>query len=154
MIKYLCVLSVLFSGFSFSAVNNNDMGLYRDKNYNVLALAGGYSCTVQSMPDDLTDTNKFNNVKIGTAKVEITPHSDNNSVIVNIVFDTGVNITSPRLNVGMKGSDATMYYDETKDLFFIYAIKEDIGVVVGVQNKKKGEEISVSLANCKYDKKQ
>lgn len=153
MIKYIFALPILFSGFTFSAINNNnDLGLYRDNSYNILALAGGYTCSVQSIPDDLRDSDKFNNVQIGTAQLEVTPYAGDNSAMININFDTGVNITSPRLSATIKGSDSTAYYYEAKDLVFIYGIREDIGIVVAVQNKRKGEEISVSLANCKYNK--
>ncbi len=153
MIKYICALPILFSSFAFSAVNNNDMGLYRDNSYNILALAGEYTCSVQSVPDNLNDSDKFNNVQIGTAKLEVTPYSGDNSAMININFDTGVNITSPKLQVTMKGSDLTAYHYEAKDFIFVYGIREDIGIMLVVQNKRKGEEIAVSLANCKYDKK-
>lgn len=154
MIKCICAITILLSGAAVSATPTNDMGLYRDKSYNILALAGGYTCTVQSVPDNLQDPEGFNNVQIGTAKLEVTPYSGDNSAMININFDTGVNVTSPRLQATMKGSDSTAYYYEAKDLVFIYGIREDIGIVVAVQNKRKGEEIAVSLANCKYDKKQ
>ncbi|WP_108477895.1 hypothetical protein [Providencia alcalifaciens] len=152
MIKYLCALPILFSGFSFSAVNNNDMGLYRDDNYNVLALAGGYSCDVSSLPDDLNDAESYNVLKIGSAQLEITPYAGDNSAMANINFDTGVTITSPKLQLISKGSEMTMYGSESSGYVFMYMVNEKLGIMIAVQDKNKGKEISIGLSNCKYDK--
>ncbi|MEX9651829.1 hypothetical protein AB7Y19_14105 [Providencia rettgeri] len=154
MIKYICALPILFSSFAFSLANNNDMGLYRDNNYNVLALAGGYTCDVSSLPDDLNDAESYNVLKIGSAHLEITPYAGDNSAMANINLDTGVTITSPKLQLISKGSEKTMYGSESIGYVFIYMVTEELGIMVAAQNKNKGKEISISLANCKYDKKQ
>lgn len=152
MFKYLCALSVLFSGYAISATNN-DMGLYRDNSYNILALAGGYNCGVYPVPNDLSDSEKYNGAQIGTAQLEITPYAGDNSAMVNIIFDTGTVITSPKLQLISTGAEMTMYGSETSGTVFAYAIYDSMGVKVVLQNKNKGKEISVGLANCKYDKK-
>lgn len=154
MIKYICALPILFSGFSFSATNTNDMGLYRDNSYNILALAGGYECGVYSVPDDLNDSDKYNNVRIGGAKLEVTPYSGDNSAMVNVVLDTGVVLTSPKLELISKGAEKTVYGSDKSGDFFAYIVSDEIGVTVVIQNKNKGKEISIGVANCKYDKKQ
>ncbi|WP_272534511.1 hypothetical protein [Providencia sp. PROV212] len=154
MIKYLCALSILFSGCTLSATNTNDMGLFRDNNYNILALAGGYNCSVYRIPNDLSEFNKYGGSPIGTAKLEVTPYADYSSSMVNIVFDTGTVITSPKLPLNSTGSEATVYFSENAGALFAYMIYDTMGVKVIVQNNNKGKEISIGLADCKYDKAQ
>lgn len=150
MFKYICALSVLLSGYSFSAVNNNDMGLYRDNNYNVLALAGGYNCGVYSLPKNIENIDDYNNVRIGSATVEITPYSGDNSVMVNVNLDTGVTVTSPRLPAVNKSSTGTIYAVKNEDLFFMYGATESEGIGVFIQDERKGSEKSLRIAGCKY----
>lgn len=154
MIKYICALPILFSSFAFSSENNNDMGLYRDNNYNVLALAGGYSCSVYRVPNDLSEFDKYGGKPIGTAQLEVTPYAEYRSVMVNIIFDTGTVVTSPRLPLDSTSSESTVYFSENAGSLFAYLVYDTMGVKAIVQNNNKGKEISVGLADCKYDKKQ
>nr|WP_305071726.1 hypothetical protein [Providencia sp. wls1922] len=151
MIKYICALFILFSGYTLSANNENDMGLYRDNNYNILALAGKYNCGVYSIPDDLSDSNRYNGVQIGTVKLEVTPHADYNNAMINITFDTGVVITSPKLELLSTDAKATVYFSENSGVTFAYMIYDRMGVKVILHNSNKGQEISVGLADCKYE---
>ncbi|MDU7495743.1 MAG: hypothetical protein E7K97_19615 [Providencia rettgeri] len=154
MFKYLCAIPIIFSSYCIAAENNNDRGLYRDNNYNILALAGQYTCGVYSLPNDASDSSKYNDVRVGTAKAEVTPDMSDNSVLIYIDLDTGVKIATPRMPLVKKGSEMTTYLSESKGGLFAYLVSENYGWNSLVQSKEKGSEVSIRLADCKYDKKQ
>nr|WP_305071660.1 hypothetical protein [Providencia sp. wls1922] len=154
MFKYLCAIPIIFSSYCISAENNNDRGLYRDNNYNVLALAGEYTCGVYSLPNDVSDSTKYNDIRVGTAKAEVTPDMSDNSVLIYIDLDTGVKISTPRMPLVKKGSEMTTYLSESKSGIFAYLVSESHGWNALVQSKEKGNEVSIRLADCKYDKAQ
>lgn len=153
MIKYLCALSILFSGFSFSAENNNDIGIYRDNNYNISALSGDYSCGVYSLPDDLINSEGYKTVKLGEAKLNVRMSKDNNVANISITFDSGKRTPDQSINVISKTPDITTYGAESNGSFLGYIVNAKGGVKVLLQDKTKGKEVSIALGDCWFNKK-
>lgn len=154
MIKYICAMFFLFSGLSFAAISDGDIGIYRDNNYNILALSGNYNCGVYSLPDDIINSDGYKTVRLGNAKLVVQMSPDNDIATISITLDTGQKLTPSSINLVSKTPDMTAYGAESKGYFLGYIVNAKGGVKVLLQDKTKGKEISIGLGDCWYDKKQ
>ncbi|UPS64398.1 hypothetical protein [Providencia rettgeri] len=121
-------------------------GLYRDENFNLMSYQGVYECQILPLPKDVMDTKSYSDKVIGSASVNV--ENDGQDKILFVNLNNGKNIDIPKLRLVDKGSNVTNYGYRTNELMVVYTLNTDFGVMIGIQNKNKGNELSILLDNC------
>ncbi|MDE9443740.1 hypothetical protein [Xenorhabdus bovienii] len=146
MLKKIAAVLLFLSGVAGAAPN--ELGVYRDKNFNILATDGRYSCNIYPYSERTKDKTLDSLPVIGksTLAIESDKHSDSKRMFVN--FHNGTKIVTPFMLNLRKGSTENVYAMMTRDDIYILAIDEPVGVVAIIKREGKGDETSVTVAKC------
>ncbi len=144
MLKKVILSLMLVPLLAVSSTKFN--GLYRDDNFNLMSYQGVYECQIFPLPKDVMDTRSYSNKVIGKASVNVENEGQDKIIFVNL--NNGKNIDIPQLSIVDKGSNVTNYGYRSNELLVLYTLNTDFGSMIGIQNKKKGSELSILLDNC------
>lgn len=133
---------------SLGAYANN--GIYRDKGFNINSHQGLYMCNIYPLPMDEKDWGSFANKIIGNASYIVKNEEGGDGKYISIDLSNGKKIDTPLLSLWKKDSTGTVYGVEKDSYTIKYLLSKEEGGIIIIQNKQKGDEISVLLAACNF----
>ncbi|HEM8139938.1 TPA: hypothetical protein U2M34_002867 [Providencia rettgeri] len=143
----------LFIGIVFSitasTIANAGSGLYRDENFNLNSYQGDYECNIYPMPNDITNWSEYTETVIGRANVVVKNQKNGTGKYIFVDLNNGKKIDNVLLPLLEKGSSSTMYIEKYDDFLMTYALSAEGWSLIAIQDKRKGNELSVLLGGCK-----
>ncbi|MDE9464417.1 hypothetical protein [Xenorhabdus bovienii] len=146
MLKKIAAVLLFLSGVAGAAPN--ELGVYRDKNFNILAIDGRYSCNIYPYSKRTKDKTLDTLPVIGesTITIESDKHGDSKRMFID--FHNGTKFVTPFMLNLRKSSTETAYTMMTRDDMYILAINEPVGILAIIKREGEGNEISVMVTKC------
>ncbi len=142
----------LFIGIVFSittsTIANAGSGLYRDENFNLNSYQGAYMCNIYPMPNDITNWSEYTDKVIGQANVVVENQEGGTGKHVFVSLNNGKELNAPLLPLLEKGSSGTIYGKKSSTFTMMYILNSEDGSLIAIQDKRKGNELSVLLGGC------
>ncbi|MBD2803502.1 hypothetical protein ID855_01985 [Xenorhabdus sp. ZM] len=146
--KIVVVLLLFLSDITGASPTLNELGVYRDKNFNILASDGRYSCSIYPYSQRTKDAELDSLPVIGESiiTIESDKHSDSKRMFID--SHNGMKIVTPFMINLRKGSTETIYTMMSREDMYVLVINEPIGVVAIIKREGEGNETSVTMAKC------
>lgn len=142
----------LFIGIVFSitasTIANAGSGLYRDENFNLNSYQGAYMCNIYPMPNDITNWSEYTDKVIGQANVVVENQEGGTGKHVFVSLNNGKELNTPLLPLLEKGSSGTIYGKKSSTFTMMYILNSEDWSLIAIQDKRKGNELSVLLGGC------
>ncbi|PHM33334.1 hypothetical protein [Xenorhabdus innexi] len=148
MLNKIVVVLMFLSGVAGASSTLNELGVYRDKNFNILVTDGRYSCSIYPYSQRTKDAELDSLPVIGESiiTIESDKHSDSKRML--IVSHNGMKIETPFMINLRKGSTETVYATMSREDMYVLAINEPKGVIAIIKREGEGNETNVMMANC------
>lgn len=131
-----------------STIANAGSGLYRDENFNLNSYQGAYVCNIYPMPNDITNWSEYTDKVIGQANVVVENQEDGTGKYVSVSLNNGKELDTPLLPLLEKGSSRTIYGKKSNTFTMMYILNSEDRSLIAIQDKRKGNELSVLLGGC------
>ncbi|EMD0828858.1 hypothetical protein VP018_000628 [Morganella morganii] len=146
MIKKLSIGVLLFPSLCLAVPDHS--GLYRDADFNLNSYQGAYLCKIYPMPANINDRRGYVDEVIGEANVVVENEDKGTGKYVFVNLNNGKDIETPLLPLAKKGSSGTTYGVKLNSFTMIYSLTPKEGTVIGIQDHRKGNNLSVMLGDC------
>ncbi|EJD6581395.1 hypothetical protein M0L63_RS01635 [Providencia rettgeri] len=105
-------------------------------------------CNIYPMPNDITNRSEYTDKVIGQANVVIENQEGGTGKHVFVSLNNGKELNTPLLPLLRKGSSSTIYMQKYDDFLMSYILSAEDWSLIAIQDKRKGNELSVLLGGC------